>query len=458
VKRCFAATHSDYPESFEEALHQEGLLNSSVIITLFGRISFIPISNYLTTILFPLIYLINCAVALSLIMPPRTTRSRTTLNTLTSTNDNAATTSTGRPRRAAAMQLHATVERTSPDDRASIKLTVKAPPNKLREATSGRHTRAAAGTRAAARRKPIVEVSSSEEEEEEEEELAVDEDDDEEDAEGEEEDEEMIDAEEDDEEDAEGEEEEGEEEVDEEEEMEDVTPAASLPKSRAPVSRPVPAATSKPSKVVPPSAKSKAPQPDSDDEELSSLESLDEDEAIGEDEEEEGGDEDGEGEGDLDEEELDDEEDAEGESDDSDELGSRAGMLDPSRLTRRQRADYDPSEMMALSNEAQKKKHLSAEEYAMRRAEMARRRKNLSEKRNEEEKVFASRPFANSLLTYCDRWTLSIVYLINRNLNEKDEFTMMRMGMKSMLKKLQLHLSDIFKPLKVVHSLYQISG
>lgn len=37
--------------------------------------------------------------------------------------------------------------------------------------------------------------------------------------------------------------------------------------------------------------------------------------------------------------------------------------------------------------EAQKKKHLTAEEHAMRRAEMARRRKNLSEKRNEEEKV-----------------------------------------------------------------------
>jgi Ino eighty subunit 2 len=30
---------------------------------------------------------------------------------------------------------------------------------------------------------------------------------------------------------------------------------------------------------------------------------------------------------------------------------------------------------------------LTAEEHAMRRAEMARRRKNLSEKRNEEEKV-----------------------------------------------------------------------
>lgn len=37
--------------------------------------------------------------------------------------------------------------------------------------------------------------------------------------------------------------------------------------------------------------------------------------------------------------------------------------------------------------EPQIKKHLTAEEHAMRRAEMARRRKNLSEKRNEEEKV-----------------------------------------------------------------------
>jgi Ino eighty subunit 2 len=35
----------------------------------------------------------------------------------------------------------------------------------------------------------------------------------------------------------------------------------------------------------------------------------------------------------------------------------------------------------------QTKKHLTAEEHAMRRAEMARRRKNLSEKRNEEEKM-----------------------------------------------------------------------
>ena len=40
-----------------------------------------------------------------------------------------------------------------------------------------------------------------------------------------------------------------------------------------------------------------------------------------------------------------------------------------------------------LSIESKLKKVLTAEEHAMRRAELARRRKNLSEKRNEEEKV-----------------------------------------------------------------------
>lgn len=48
--------------------------------------------------------------------------------------------------------------------------------------------------------------------------------------------------------------------------------------------------------------------------------------------------------------------------------------------------------------EVQVKKHLTAEEHAMRRAEMARRRKNLSEKRNEEEKV--STPRCRELILY----------------------------------------------------------
>jgi Ino eighty subunit 2 len=46
-----------------------------------------------------------------------------------------------------------------------------------------------------------------------------------------------------------------------------------------------------------------------------------------------------------------------------------------------------PGTVLIYFAEVQVKKHLTAEEHAMRRAEMARRRKNLSEKRNEEEKV-----------------------------------------------------------------------
>jgi Ino eighty subunit 2 len=86
---------------------------------------------------------------------------------------------------------------------------------------------------------------------------------------------------------------------------------------------------------------------------------------------------------------------------DSDEHLSRDQTPDMSKMTKRQRAlindDIDGG-LMALSNEAQKKKHLTAEEHAMRRAEMARRRKNLSEKRNEEEKV---RPLSNIYYIHC---------------------------------------------------------
>ncbi|KAF7905080.1 uncharacterized protein EAF01_005601 [Botrytis porri] len=70
--------------------------------------------------------------------------------------------------------------------------------------------------------------------------------------------------------------------------------------------------------------------------------------------------------------------------------GSRASTPDLNKLTRRQRARFDDAAsgyLMALPDEVQVKKHLTAEEHAMRRAEMARRRKNLSEKRNEEEKM-----------------------------------------------------------------------
>ena len=73
--------------------------------------------------------------------------------------------------------------------------------------------------------------------------------------------------------------------------------------------------------------------------------------------------------------------------------GSRDGTPDLSKLTRRQRGFYEEPEdtgsLLALSNEAQKKKHFTDEENKMRRLEMARRRKDLSDKRNEEEKVRA---------------------------------------------------------------------
>jgi hypothetical protein len=85
---------------------------------------------------------------------------------------------------------------------------------------------------------------------------------------------------------------------------------------------------------------------------------------------------------------LDDGNDEEDEELDSDEDDSRSVTPDITKLTKRQRGalEDDPA-LMALSNEALKKKELTAEEHVQRRAEMARRRKNLSEKRNEEEKV-----------------------------------------------------------------------
>ncbi|KAI5301320.1 hypothetical protein KEM56_001822 [Ascosphaera pollenicola] len=70
------------------------------------------------------------------------------------------------------------------------------------------------------------------------------------------------------------------------------------------------------------------------------------------------------------------------EDDDDDETIS----TDPSRLTKRQRGNLG-TDFLQLPMEPQIKKHLTEEEHAMRRAEMARRRKNLSEKKNEEEKM-----------------------------------------------------------------------
>lgn len=74
---------------------------------------------------------------------------------------------------------------------------------------------------------------------------------------------------------------------------------------------------------------------------------------------------------------------------DSDDEGSQDGEVDLNKMTKRQRARFEdgPQDFMKLSDEVQAKKVFTAEELSMRRQEMARRRRNLSEKRNEEVKM-----------------------------------------------------------------------
>ncbi|KAG5302647.1 hypothetical protein I7I50_02986 [Histoplasma capsulatum G186AR] len=94
----------------------------------------------------------------------------------------------------------------------------------------------------------------------------------------------------------------------------------------------------------------------------------------------------------VEEEEIEDDEDEEEEELESDSgtpiTGSRASTPDVTKMTKRQRGRMElGGDFLQLPMEPQVKRHLTAEEHAMRRAEMARRRKNLSEKRNEEEKM-----------------------------------------------------------------------
>ncbi|OAF59443.2 hypothetical protein VC83_03712 [Pseudogymnoascus destructans] len=268
----------------------------------------------------------------------------------------------------------------------SLRLTVKMPASKLRAATGG-SSRTSGGrpssgsgrgfagetresTRARGVKKSYVVESETEEEDEEMEDLGDEEE--EEDAEGEEDEDMDLD------EDAEGEED-----ADGDDDME----MAGLPPPTLKISKPtkekhsitVKTAGKKDVRVV-------ATTEPSDDEELSDLESEDEEDEetmqVGNDEDAEGEDEEIEVEEEEEEDELDSDEEAGG--------GSRGSTPDLSKLTKRQRARLDESgsgHLMALPDEVQVKKHLTAEEHAMRRAEMARRRKNLSEKRNEEEKM-----------------------------------------------------------------------
>ncbi|CAK1367930.1 INO80 complex subunit 2 [Cercospora beticola] len=259
--------------------------------------------------------------------------------------------------------------------KTSLRLTVKAPPSKLRQATSGSAippnpyadnqsesdaTPAPPRRAARATRNPRTVVDHDSDEMDEDQDAEGE--DEEEDAEGSNDQDALGN--EDSEEDAEGE--------DDDVDMDDhppppvITrhPAPSKGKSQTIVSAP-PAGTLK-------SVEAKEME-DDDDEELSELDSQEDDELEGNDDEDE-------------------EEDEEDESDEDDE-NSRSATPDLSKLTKRQRGQFvesegtETNELMALSNEALKKKHLTAEEHVQRRAEMARRRKNLSEKRNEEEKM-----------------------------------------------------------------------
>ena len=322
-----------------------------------------------------------------------------------------------RPRRAASgsMGTSITVARApskSPDDsKKSIRLTVKMPSSKLREATSGtaksitvnsRDTfepgEIMSGPRGSRAKKSYVVESPSEDEEDEEEE----EDDDivpSEDEEEEEEDE-----------DAEGDSDDVDADVDADGDVE-MDESASPPPPIIKLSGPA----SKPSVTVTPAQEGEIKSvearemqlDDDDDEDLSSLES----DAEAEDEEDVGdsgqpGPIGTDMEMEQDDEELD-------SSDGTPGAGRRASTPDVSKMTKRQRSrldqvmggdflqlpmgtsfdltvnhyTYTTAILTLICLEPQTKKHLTAEEHAMRRAEMARRRKNLSEKRNEEEKM-----------------------------------------------------------------------
>ncbi|KAL1599988.1 hypothetical protein SLS59_006061 [Nothophoma quercina] len=290
-------------------------------------------------------------------------------------NSSAPTASSTRPRRGTANRHDApsaTIQRSSAEEtRQSLSLTVKSSPNKLRQATGtpavGKgnlsRTNIVSGKRASRSSRVVREVDSDEDEEEDDNEDEADE----------------VDAmdvddeEEDDDVDAEGSEDED---MDAEGDEDDEEPIV-IPTSKAiPVASKPKISVTKAQDTV----EAKEMAMSDDDDELSDPDSdLDDmDDAEGEDEDAEG--------------EEDDELPGAGDDVDmdSDEDMSRDQTPDMSKLTRRQRAVLEQEEdgsLLALSNEAQKKKHLTAEEHAMRRAEMARRRKNLSEKRNEEEKL-----------------------------------------------------------------------
>ena len=352
----------------------------------------------------------------------RLTRSKANPANETLSSTNPSMTSMSRPRRAGAAMVstHATPSITvsrspsgSPEEkRKSIRLTVKMPASKLREVTSGGST---VSTRGGGDLPHAAEVRSSTRPREKKRYAEYEEDEDEDDDEGEE------DEEEDDEDDEEAEadsdaevdeltddrheDEDGDGDTDGDIEMGDAPVAP--PPGRYSASGAGPKITLKtapkpqvhqpvnPSLIVTPAPITPFQSVEEKEMELDEDEDEDEDEELSElesDAEEEELDETALGE----EEDVEDDEDAEGEEDklggegagSDEEAGSGASTPDYAKMTKRQRGHLqDEGGFLALPMEPQIKKILTADEHRMRRVEMARRRKNLSEKRNEEEKV-----------------------------------------------------------------------
>lgn len=305
-------------------------------------------------------------------MPPARRSARTASSTTARDSAGPYTRANGQP---SPSSSRPTASITRGANGSSLKLKVKAPSSKLKQVTGASDgaippnpyadlsesdaTPQPAGRAARQTRNPrtVVEPDTDEdmEDAEDEEEEGEDEDEEMEDDEGDDELDGEEDGEEDSEEDAEGEDE------DEDELASDAPPPPIIRQERPP-------GKSKPNVTItaPPEGPLKSVEAkemeDEEDEELSELESN-----------------------------PDADEDEEEEDDDSDEDldNSRSATPDLTKLTKRQRGAVaaEEAQLLELSNEAQKKKHLTAEEQVMRRTEMARRRKNLSEKRNEEEKV-----------------------------------------------------------------------
>ncbi|KAI1480578.1 PAPA-1-like conserved region-domain-containing protein [Daldinia eschscholtzii] len=291
------------------------------------------------------------------------------------------------------------------DSNQHIHFTVKLPASKLRQATSSRAGQSSRqqpstpgtgdGKRNRSQKKSyVVDTSDDEDEDEAEDEVQVEEDDDDDDAEGEDDD--MadedaegeivvddtmdIDAEGDDddlgEEDAEGE--------DDDMDVDQIPPPAPVIKVSKPQAKSTPTGKSKASTKSNAKAAASQARDSDDDEELSELESeadeIQDTVKVG------GGDEeDAEGE----DEEIEATNIAEDDEDDDADSDGGAETPDLTRMTKRQRARFEENgdSLLKLSDEVQAKKHFTAEELSMRRAEMARRRRNLSEKRNEEVKM-----------------------------------------------------------------------